>query len=591
MKAKMVNTYAIFVLYYCLAALATASPIVNITSWGMGRGVQYSLLGSPVNVFYGVPYAQPPTDDLRFAAPNIMPMPWKGIRNFTERSAVNWCMQSEDQAVKLLKPSLSEDCLYLNIFIPGKDFSSRRLPVMFWIHGGGFVSGSSVVYDGAMLAIKHQVVVVTINYRLGVLGFLHIPGTKTTGNYGMLDQIAALKWVQSNIESFGGNREMVTIFGESAGSAAVSLLVISSLSKGLFKRAISESGTASAPWAVSPADKPDLFADGVRTFGTKVGCTVDFNKLLECLKSKSSQDLVSHQMIQNSTSFLHVPSVDKHFLAAQPWEMIMKNQFDKLPLNNVEYLLGFNRDEGTLFTPFPPVTKEKFQQQILSLTQDRYPAKGGNRKKFHAAVEYKYTDWAANAKTPFRWYQSTAKLITDFLFTTDSVQFANAWVSANKVAYVYEFTHAPKHLKNPLWGVTHALDIDFVFGKAFYPANHTGGTAFIAANFTEADRNVSRNMMKMWAGFAKNGDPGFGWPKYTMADKSYLNIALQNKVEKNWKPDVIAFWSDLVPKLNNNTATGVHCKPTSGSSISTDHCHIKFWLLLVFALSVLLQLF
>ena len=208
---------------------------------------------------------------------------------------------------------------------------------------------------------------------------------------------------------------------------SVSLLLISPLSKGLFKRAISESGTANAPWVVSPADQPDLFAEAVRTSGTKVGCTDDFDKLLECLKSKSSQDLVSHQFIQNSTLFLNVPSVDKHFLLAHPWELIMKNQLHELPLHDVEYLLGFNHNEGTLFIPNPLVTKEIFQQHILYWTQQRYPAKGRNWMKFYAAVEYKYTDWAASAKTPFRWYRSLANFNTDFLFTTDILQFADAW--------------------------------------------------------------------------------------------------------------------------------------------------------------------
>ena len=132
----MLHTYPIFILQYCLAALAAGSPVVNITSWGMAKGVQvqYSLLGSPVNVFYEIPYARPPTKDLRFAAPDITPMPWKGIRNFTEASKVYWCMQSEDEVVKALKPTLSEDCLYLNIYTPGKVISSRKLAVMFWIH-------------------------------------------------------------------------------------------------------------------------------------------------------------------------------------------------------------------------------------------------------------------------------------------------------------------------------------------------------------------------------------------------------------------------------------------------------------------------
>ena len=262
-------------------AAANDSPVVNIDGWGMARGSQYSMLGLPVNVFLGIPFAQSPTKDLRFEPPSTTPRPWSGIKSFTKPS--NWCVQPESGNLFDASDAVfDEDCLYLNVYTPGNVTSSSKLAVMVWIHGGGFFMGSGIEHDGAMLASQQQIVVVTLNYRLGVLGFLNIPGTTTTGNYGLLDQVAALQWVRYNIESFGGDPEMVTTFGESAGAASVSLHVLSPLSKGLFKRAISESGVATAYWAVTPTrlDKqPD-----VKAFSAGLGCHEhDSSKLLECL--------------------------------------------------------------------------------------------------------------------------------------------------------------------------------------------------------------------------------------------------------------------------------------------------------------------
>ena len=572
---------AVVVLYYGLANAydpsvtnITDSPVVDIANYGMARGYQYHLQGKAVNIFHGIPFARPPMGSLRFAPPDITPRPWKGIKNFTEPSP--WCIQPLNGYANDSNTVFDEDCLYLNIYTPGNATSTSKLAVMVWIHGGSFVSGSGYGYDGdgSMLATRQQIIVVTVNYRLGVLGFFNIPGTSTSGNYGLLDQIAALKWVRSNIEQFGGNPAMVTIVGESAGSVSVSLQVLSPLSRGLFKRAISQSGTANAIWAVSP---PGLTNSSAKAFGANIGCK-DLNKLTECLRSKSSKDILSHQ---NRLTPLTMPNVDNHFLTAHPWKMIAKNKFDKLPLNDVDYLLGFNLDEGTLFAPSPPQSKRQFEQTIVDGTQMRYP--GRNRDKFYSAVSYKYTDWTAKGNTPLRWFNSISNLITDSSFNMPSIEFANAWTLANKTAYVYLFSHALKYPTSPLWGVTHASEIAFIFGKPFYPPKHPGGIGFIAVNFTEADRKVSHNMMEMWAGFVKNGSPGFGWPRYTIANKEYLNIALKNKVEKNWKPDVMAFWTDLVPKLANASAAlsiallPSTCKPKAGSGSFGVHPEMKLW--------------
>ena len=539
-----------FVSLHSLYAVAiNNSPVVSIAGWGMARGSQYSLLGLPVNVFLGIPFAQPPTKDLRFEPPKTTPMPWSGIKNFTKPS--NWCIQPEGDVIVDARDAIfDEDCLYLNVYTPGNVTSSSKLAVMVWIHGGGFYLGSGLEHDGAMLSSQHQIVVVTFNYRLGILGFLNVPGTTTTGNYGLLDQVAALQWVKYNIESFGGDPEMVAIFGESAGGTSVSLHVLSPLSQGLFKRAISESGSATQYLAVTPRGLE--IQPAVKKFGAGLGCHGS-SELLECLKSKSTTEILSHQkklyeqLIPGQLSPLAIPNVDNYFITFHPLEMIRQGKFDKLPINNVEYLMGFNLDEGTIFAPNPPVTKEQFQNVITTTIKMGYPM--ATLEKLHTVLFHWYTDWKANNKTSLRWFKSASEFLSDFVFKVPIVEFAHEWTLTNRTVYLYKFTHELKYPKLPHVGVAHLMEIAFVFGKPFYPDMHPGKIRHLAMKFTDDDKTVSSNMMKMWTEFAKHGSPGFDWPKYTHVNKEFLSIGLEIKVEENWKPETMAFWTELVDKL------------------------------------------
>ena len=535
------------------AAAASNSPVVNIGGWGKARGSLYSLLGLPVNVFLGILFARPPRKDLRFQPPKTTPTPWSGIKNFTKPS--NWCIQPKGSILVIARDAVfAEDCLYLNVYTPGNVTSSSKPAVMVWIHGGGFYLGSGFEHDGAMLASRHQMVVVNFNFRLGVLGFLNIPGTTITGNYGLLDQVAALQWVRYNIEPFGGDPEMVTIFGESAGGRSVSLHGLSPLSQGLFKRAISESGSATQYLAVVPTGFD--IQPAVKEFGAGLGCHSS-RELLECLKSKSFDEILSHQkklyeqLIPGQLSPLAIPNVDNHFITVHPLETIRQGKFDKLPINTVEYLIGFNLDEGTIFAPNPPVTKEEFQNVIMTTTKMGYPM--ACLEKLHAVLFHWYADWKANNTTPFRWFKSTSEFLSDFIFKVPIVEFANEWTLTNRTVYLYRFTHELKYPKLPHVGVAHLMEIAFVFGKPFYPDMHPGKTRHLAINFTDTDKMVSSKMMKMWAEFAKNGSPGFDWPTYTQTNKKYLNIALENKVEETWKPETTALWTELVDKLVDRT--------------------------------------
>uniref|UniRef100_A0A671N1P5 Carboxylic ester hydrolase n=1 Tax=Sinocyclocheilus anshuiensis TaxID=1608454 RepID=A0A671N1P5_9TELE len=218
---------------------------------GSLRGAFLTVKGKDtiVNSYLGVPFAKPPVGPLRLVRPQPAEK-WDGVRDATKQPPM--CIQDRQSSVIELEflamdveiPEVSEYCLYLNIYTPVKPGEDAKLPVMVWIHGGGLSLGSASVYDGSVLSAYHDVVVVLIQYRLGLLGFFSTGDEHAPGNYGLLDQVAALQWVQENIYSFGGDPGSVTIFGESAGGISVSTLILSPLASGLFHRAIAESGTA-----------------------------------------------------------------------------------------------------------------------------------------------------------------------------------------------------------------------------------------------------------------------------------------------------------------------------------------------------------
>ncbi len=272
------------------------------------QGSKEATYGGYVDIFKGVPYAKPPVGALRFQP--TQPKTWTRVFNATRFG--HKCAQV-DMFTKIT--SGSEDCLTLNIYRPSK--ASGNLTVMVWIHGGGYIGGEGKADDASILSRVENVLVVTINYRLGDLGFFNVPGTEAKGNYGLLDQIAALRWVKKNIASFGGNPNKITIFGERAGGASVSLLSVSPLIKneGLFIRAIAQSGVASSPWAAYDVtdEQQAIF------FGTKVGCPLKGASLVKCLKGKPQNEILQAQANTYERIWaLRTPTVDKHVLSDLP---------------------------------------------------------------------------------------------------------------------------------------------------------------------------------------------------------------------------------------------------------------------------------
>jgi para-nitrobenzyl esterase len=426
-----------------------------------------------IRVYKAIPFAAPPVGELRWRAP-VAAKKWEGVRAADRFSPT--CMQvpySEGSPFRTAPEETSEDCLYLNVWTGAKAATERR-PVMVWIHGGALTrgSGSTSVYDGEALA-KQGVVVVTINYRLGLFGFLALPeltkesAQHASGNYGILDQIAALEWVRKNIAAFGGDVSRVTIFGESAGSWSVNSLVASPLAKGLFARAIGESG---ALFAALPK-----LAEAEKSGAQAVG-----GASLAELRAKPAAELSKMGGEQAR------PNIDSWVLPDQVMAI-----FGAGKQNDVPVLIGSNADEGTAFTP-RSVTPE----QLRALAMFRYGARAAEYLKLYPAENEK--DARASA----------AAAIRDQTFGWEMRTWARMQTKTGKAkAFLYYFSHVPPSPAGAALGAYHASEIRYVF--------HNLTTT------QKADVLLADAMSSYWVNFATYGDPnGKGltaWPAYSAA--------------------------------------------------------------------------
>uniref|UniRef100_A0A286XJR3 Carboxylic ester hydrolase n=1 Tax=Cavia porcellus TaxID=10141 RepID=A0A286XJR3_CAVPO len=460
----------------------SANPI-RTTHTGQVRGSLVHVNDSNVGVyiFLGIPFAKPPVGLLRFAPPES-PEPWNGVRDGTSYPAK--CLQNDimnSGALMLFTQNLraipvSEDCLYLNIYTPAYANKSSNLPVMVWIHGGALVTGMASEFDGSKLVASENVIVVTIQYRLGVLGFFSTGDQHATGNWGYLDQVAALRWVQQNIFHFGGNPDCVTIFGQSAGGTSVSSLVVSPLSRGLFRGAIMESGTAVAPSLLTNSSK------AVTEVASLSGCgQIDSDALVSCLREKSKEEMLA--IIKNFDIIAAV--VDGVFLPRHPQELLASADFRPVPS-----IIGANNDEyGWLL---PMVSLQDMDRATLKAVLQTMSAEMNLPSKFGDLVMEEYM---GDNEDPQTLKIQFHEMIGDFIFVIPALQVARFQRSHGTV-YFYEFQYPPSFFKNirPSYvKADHGDEISFIFGSSM-----------MLNNFTEEEKLLSRRMMKYWANFAKN---------------------------------------------------------------------------------------
>jgi para-nitrobenzyl esterase len=494
-------------------------------------------LDGKVRAFYGIPYAAPPTGANRWRAPQPFTA-WTSPRDATAAPKV--CPQIATGQTTVDARS-DEDCLIVNVFTPDPPPASP-LPVMVWIHGGAFVfgSGGETFYDGGPLVTEGNVVVVSINYRLGALGFLALPELTaesgdhpTSGNYGFEDQQAALRWVKDNAAAFSGDPSKVTIFGESAGGFSVCSHLVAPASAGLFHRAISESGLCDG---LIDAKRDGAYASS-DAFVKSVGCT-DPATVVTCMRGKAANDLVTaskNPMLPGGLFFQGTRAAeadagaDAGASVPATWGPVIDGVVitGNTGTSSVPLLLGTNADEGTLFSSPAlfggiPVANDSEYQAALTRT-------------FGAAATPMILAQYPSSAFPSA-NDALNALAVDAFFACPARRFARAVSGAGGDAYLYAFTHVPEKPLVMGLGVFHSSELGYVFGTDF------------PLDPAQADEKpLGAQIRGYWTRFAAAGDPNGGgspmWPKYSAAMDQSMKLDLPaSAAQTGYKKDKCDFW-------------------------------------------------
>ncbi|MBN2068130.1 MAG: carboxylesterase family protein [Opitutales bacterium] len=480
-KTKEIILLLLLPLIFTCGAYAKPAPVM--TEYGLVQGTAED----DITVYRGIPFAAPPVGDLRWKAPQPAEK-WDGVRQAT--NFANDPYQGDGNG------NVGEDCLYLNVWTPAKS-PDEKLPVMVWIYGGGFSFGSTStpVHNGEFLARK-GVILVSINYRVGVLGFLAHPELSAespdhiSGNYGILDQIAGLKWVQKNIAAFGGDPEKVTIFGESAGAISVSMLCASPEAKGLFRGAISQSGGSFGP------TRPTTFpGENMKALEQAEAGGLAYMKEV-CAASLADLRKMSPKELPNGwTTPTTWPNVDGKIIIDDQFKLYEAGNY-----NDVDILVGYNSDEGLSFT------WEKSPEQYIQNTHHRY---GPYADKLLQAYP------TGKSGLP----KSARDLMRDAAFGWQTWSWARLQNKTGKsnVYFYYFDQHADHDPDSPEadHGTPHGVDVPYVF--------HTLGS-----DASSADKEMSDLLSTYWTNFAKYGTPNGSdlpyWPAYEGGDDKVMHF-------------------------------------------------------------------
>ncbi|WP_304164709.1 carboxylesterase/lipase family protein [Phenylobacterium aquaticum] len=461
-----------------MAGVARAgAPLVHAEA-GWVRGAT----AGGVTAYLGLPYAAPPLGERRWRPP-AAPAPWTGVRDATAFQPA--CLQTGVSMPGEAPPRISEDCLYLNVWTP-RTVPRAGAPVMVWIHGGGYSNGSTAMplYAGDRLA-RRGVVVVSLAYRLGPLGYLAHPdlsreGGGASGDYGLMDQIAALEWVKANIAAFGGDPGRVTIFGQSAGAMSVSLLIASPQAEGLFQRAIGQSGGVFEPLALAPAYQlPQAERDG-EAYAGSLGVTS-----LQALRA-----LPAARLLEGKADLVSHPVVGPPVLPLSPADAFAAGRVNRVPV-----LVGYNAQEARALTDLARVTAANYATE---LTRAWGPLPPG------IVAAYPFVD-DVGAR------QARADLERDLRFGWDMWAWAQLQAASGSPVWLYRFDQRPPFPAGSVragWGPSH-------FAELWYMFDHLDQEPWA---WTRDDRKLARVMASYWVNFARTGNPNGGglppWPGF-----------------------------------------------------------------------------
>ncbi len=498
--------------------------------------------GGSVHAFLGIPYAAPPVGSLRWRPPQAAAS-WTGTRDSTRPA--HPCVQKG-------RPESSEDCLYLNVWTPAQR-STDHLPVMVWIHGGGFVAGAGYWpdFNGRALARK-GVLVVTINYRLGVFGFLAHPDLMkesphhASGNYGLMDQLYALQWVKTNIAAFGGDPRRITIFGESAGATSIGYLLVSPLARGLFQAAILQSPSR----VLLPDPELKNTVNGLTPMedvGNAITPHIADLRALETAEVVEKAKLVTDRLYApggpaklglRPESHVHIPTahdvpwwafVDGWVIPAQTETLYRQNKETVVPV-----LAGVNANEGSVFLrQFPVHTEQQYKEYLASNYQPcsvamrrLYPGKDNSEIK--AAAD---------------------RIITDALFLYGARGILQAEARKKQKVFLYRFARISKNPERVPLGAWHGADVAYVFGSADPRVDPQG--------FDTDDAKVSEEIMDRWTQFAKTGNPNnthsVTWPIWNEKTENYLEFNQEVSVHQLGKPDRFRMFQQIFSVSSSQT--------------------------------------
>ncbi|XP_037696426.1 neuroligin-1 isoform X5 [Choloepus didactylus] len=537
--------------------LDDVDPLVT-TNFGKIRGIKKELnneILGPVIQFLGVPYATPPTGEHRFQPPEP-PSPWSDIRNATQFAPV--CPQNiiDGRLPEVMLPvwftnnldvvssyvqDQSEDCLYLNIYVPTEDVKR--------------ISKECARKPGKKICRKG--------------GFLSTGDQAAKGNYGLLDLIQALRWTSENIGFFGGDPLRITVFGSGAGGSCVNLLTLSHYSegnrwsnstKGLFQRAIAQSGTALSSWAVS--FQPAKYA---RMLATKVGCNVsDTVELVECLQKKPYKELVDQDIQPARYHIAFGPVIDGDVIPDDPQILMEQGEF-----LNYDIMLGVNQGEGLKFVENivdsdDGISASDFDFAVSNFVDNLYGYPEG-KDVLRETIKFMYTDWA-DRHNPETRRKTLLALFTDHQWVAPAVATADLHSNFGSPTYFYAFYHHCQTDQVPAWAdAAHGDEVPYVLGIPMI-----GPTELFPCNFSKNDVMLSAVVMTYWTNFAKTGDPNqpvpqdtkfihtkpnrfeeVAWTRYSQKDQLYLHIGLKPRVKEHYRANKVNLWLELVPHLHN----------------------------------------
>ncbi|KAH6929835.1 hypothetical protein HPB50_005986 [Hyalomma asiaticum] len=528
--AKDISTLLLPVIFViCVAGCYAAEKhkVVSTTS-GLVRGTTIRTTSGAARVFLGIPYAEPPVGDLRFRKP-VRKKHWKGVFNATSTPPLCAQLPVYLNAYFVVRSSdaMSEDCLFLNVIAPVPK-RSRLKPVIVYIHGGAFSYGgiSLKMLDATELALRGDVVVVSVAYRLGPFGFLDMGVEEAPGNMGLNDQLLAMRWVKANARVFCGNPDAITLMGQSSGSMSVGFHLMWRQSKGLFRRAIMQSGSPLSPVAIST--KADA-AHRAKLLTRHLGCDRNGSRTLtraesvRCLRSKSHADILG------ATSEISSNGFDGFFPVIGDSFISLESALHRNELNARELLAGVCEGEGDTLIQFI-LTSVRGEEDISHVRKRNMVSIARALLASRASIDVepiiqKYFGPIAVSDNLGAIY-AAADIVTQAEFSCPTINFVKAFVRQGKTAHVYELSQRPSFIVSPKWArATHADDVVFSLGSTFT----------LGVNATEADIRTTENFIRIVSTFSHTGVPkvadGVRWPTFG-DDEEHLRISEAGSVVK-----------------------------------------------------------